>query len=102
MIDLKKLKNDKERVEFLEDYRNEQNGWHLWKHDEELGRWMWRFDMTDISIIVEECLRTFEWPAKHQVRTISNWYITDGNGLFEDHRASRTMALAEIKKRTKR
>lgn len=102
MIDITKLKNDKERIAFLEDYRNEQNGWNLWKQDEDLGRWMWRYDLDDISIIVEERLQTYEWPKKHQARTISNWYITDWSGLFEDHRASRTMALAEIKKRTKK
>lgn len=99
---MKKFKNDKERIAFLEDYRNVDHGWYLWKQDEELGRWMWRLDLDGTSIIVEEILRTFEWPKKHQEKTISNWYIMDWSGLFEDHRASRTMALAEIKKRTKK
>ena len=35
---MKKFKNDNERIAFLEDYRNEQNGWYLWKHDEDLDR----------------------------------------------------------------
>jgi hypothetical protein len=30
-MNFKNLKNDKERIAFLEDYRNENNGWCLWK-----------------------------------------------------------------------
>lgn len=35
---LKTFKNDKERIAFLEDYRNTRNGWKLWKCDEDLSR----------------------------------------------------------------
>ena len=33
---MRKFKNDIERKQFLDDYRNEQNGWFLWKNDDDL------------------------------------------------------------------
>lgn len=94
-----KFKNDKERIAFLEDYRNESNGWYLWKHDEDLCRSWWRFDLSECALIVEERQQTLQWPYLHVAWLISAWYIIrNWNIPFEDERASRTLALAELKK----
>ena len=102
---MKKFKNDKERIAFLEDYRNEKkydgwNGWYLWKHDEDLQRSWWRLDLPDSAIVVEEQQRTYTWPNVHVTWTVMHWYIvTDwsGNIPFGDFVASRSLALAKIK-----
>lgn len=102
MIDIGTLKNDKERVAFLEDYRNEKNGWYVWKEIEDIGRRWWRFDLDDFALIVEEQLRTTTYPKKSVTWFVMHWYIVhDWHMPFADSVASRTMALAEIKKAAK-
>jgi len=104
MTDLN-FKNDKERIAFLDDYRNTENGWYLWKEDDDRQIALWRFDLPgDISggaIIVEEELRTYEWPERHRTWSIRRWYIiTDWScekQTFGDQASSRTMALNLIK-----
>lgn len=97
---MRKFKNDKERIAFLEDYRNKDNGWYLWKHDEDLQRSWWRFDLPDCALIVEEQKRTIEWPNTHVAWLVIHWYIVSdwsGNHTFGDQVASRSLALAKIK-----
>lgn len=98
---MKKFKNDKERIAFLEDYRNEQNGWHLWKHDEDLQRKWWRQDLPDgSSLIVEEQQQTFQWPATHVTWIVVHWFVVEdwsGTACFADYTGSRSMALQKIK-----
>ena len=48
------FKNDKERIAFLEDDRNGNNGWYLWGDNQELGRRWWRYDLPDCAFVVEE------------------------------------------------
>ena len=97
-----KFKNDKERIAFLEDYRNEANGCFIWKHDDDLQRTWWRFDLSECALIVEEQLQTFEWLGKHTTWTVMHWYIiTDWHGLFADQVASRTLAVAKLKEEAK-
>ena len=94
-----KLKNDKERNAFLEDYRNMDNGWYLWKDDGDLNRRWWRYDLPDCALVVEERLQTIEWPKVCAKRLVKNWYIIrDWHLPFEDGSASRTLAIAEIKR----
>lgn len=103
-----KYKNDKERLAFLDDYRNEQNGWYLWKEDYDIQRQWWRFDLPDAAIIVEEQKITYQYPEPqityqypepHVDTSILHWYIiTDWHRLFADQVASRTQALQLIKK----
>lgn len=98
-----KFKNDKERIAFLEDHRNEKNGWYIWKHDDDMQRTWWRFDLSDRALIVEEQLQTFKWPDKHTTWAVMHWYIiNDWHGLFADQVASRTLALAALKKEEQR
>ena len=93
-----KVKNDKERIEFLEE-RREQDGWYLWKEDDDLNRKWWRFDLPDCALVVEERLQTIHWPDDHQKWIESRWYIIkDWHLPFEDGAGSRTMALAELKR----
>ena len=102
-MDLKKLKNDKERTAFLEDYRNTENGWYMWKDDYDLGRSWWRYDLDDCALIVEEQLRTFQWPNEHVTQSVMHWYIVkDWNQPFGDSVASKTMALKELKEAVKK
>lgn len=93
-----KLKNDKERLAFL-DARTRATGWYLWKYDDDLQREWWRFDLPDAAIIVEEQEITYQYPEPHRDKCILHWYIiTDWHGLFADQVASRTQALQKIKK----
>ena len=97
-----KFKNDKERIAFLEDYRNEENGWYLWKDVPDIQRKFWRFDLEDTALIVEEQQRTSHWPYEHQKWDVTHWYIVeDWEKPFADHTASRTQALARLKKEVK-
>jgi len=97
-----KFKNDKERIAFLEDYRNKENGWYLWKHDEDLQRSWWRYDLPDCSLIVEEDQMTFNYPNRHVDWFARNWFIirdwSFNTKTFRDQVASRTMALKELKR----
>lgn len=96
------LKNDKERIEFLEDYRNEDNGWYLWKEDKDLGRKMWRLDIEDgnTSVIVEERLQLVTYPRHEAKWLVRNWYlVVEWSDLpFESAAASRTIVLGYIKR----
>lgn len=101
----KRFRNDKERIAFLEDYRNKENGWYLWKHDEDLQRSWWRYDLKGSALIVEEQQRTYSWPNVHVAWSVMHWYIvTDwsGNTPFGDYVASRSQALAHIKELEKK
>lgn len=93
-----RFKNDKERIAFLE-ARSRANGWYLWKEDDELQREWWRYDLPDCALIVETQLRTSLWPHAHQVWDVVHWYIVrDWHAPFADSVASRTQALAELKR----
>ena len=98
---MKKFKNDKERIAFLEDYRNEQNGWTLWKSDDVLQRRWWRYGLPDgSSFVVEEQLLTFNWPDTHTAWSTIHWYIMPDwteAFVFGDCVASRSLALKKIK-----
>ena len=97
-----KFKNDKERIAFLENYRNTDNGWYLWKEDAEIDRRWWRFDLPDCALIVEEDRRTLLWPKPRQKWFVVNWFIikdwTFQDKTFRDQAGSRSMALAELKR----
>ena len=98
-----KFKNDKERLAFLDDYRNTDNGWYQWKKDEDLGRAWWRFDFPDCAVIVEEQLRTTTWPDEHVDWCVVHWYIVeDWMKPFADSVASRSLALAKLKDEQKK
>lgn len=100
---MKKFKNDKERIAFLEDYRNQDHGWRLWKNDIDLERKLWRLDLEDVSLVVEEQLQTIQWPTAHQKWIVKNWFILDSSGRpFADGTASRTQALAVLKEAGKK
>lgn len=73
---MKKFRNDKERIAFLEDYTNTKNGWKLDKEDTGKSRRWWRLDLPDGTVlIVEEELRTFIWPIKHTEWNVLTWFI---------------------------
>lgn len=96
------FKNDKERLAFLDNYRNTDHGWYQWKKDEDLGRAWWRFDFPDCAFIVEEQMRTITWPTVHLAWNVVHWYIVeDWMKPFADSVASRTMALARLKEELK-
>lgn len=94
-----KFRNDKERIAFLEDLKQEQ-GWYRWKIDEDLGRVWWRRDFPDCYIVVETKKQTLHWPKDHIEYLKFQWYIVpaDWEQPFEDTRGSRTLALKEIKR----
>lgn len=97
-----RFKNDKERGAFLDDYRNEKNGWYLWKDDYGINRKMWRRDLADCSLVVEEQLITYRWPQEHVTWAVMHWYIVeDWNIPFADSQGSRTEALQKLKEYAK-
>lgn len=99
---VKHLKNDKDRIAFLEDYYNTENGWYLWLEIEVIGRRFWRYDLPDCSLVVEEDRRTVEWPERYVAWMVVNWYVVRDwdfkEKTFQDQVASRTRALMEIKR----
>lgn len=95
---MKRFRNDRERIAFLEDYRNEENGWYLWKEIDQPERRWWRYDLSDRALIVEEKKVTYEYPKKHITWAVMHWYIIrDWNRLFSDQVASRSVALSALK-----
>lgn len=98
-MNIRNLKNDKERIAFLEDYRNMDNGWYVWKSDDELQRRMWMLRLAaDAVFVVEEQMQTFAWPNKHTSWSVMHWYIIeDPTAIFGDCVASKSMALAKLK-----
>lgn len=104
MKNIKELKNDKERIAFLEDYRNLENGWYLWKDYKDINRRMWRLPLADdVAFVVEEQLRTYKWPNVHTTWFVMHWYIIENQDvIFGDCVASRSLALAKLKEVQKR
>lgn len=102
-MNIRNLKNDKERIAFLEDYRNMDNGWDLWKFDDDLQRRIWMLRLSaNVVFMVEEQLRTFAWPNKHTSWSVMHWYIIeDPTAIFGDCVASKSMALAKLKEVSK-
>lgn len=107
-----KFKNDKERKAFLEDYRNEENGWYLWTYDNAIERRWWRNDVAPgFSFIVEEEMIWISFPKRHDKWIVRQWFITDqqvaeyacGNKKphFGNYRARKTQALEYLKKAEK-
>lgn len=104
-----KFKNDKERIAFLEGYKDEQSqyssNWSIWKQDDILGRRIWSTHVGMTIFFVEEEFRTFEWPKRYRTWHTVNWYVYEGpmtnafsgEMTFGDRRASRTMVLARLK-----
>lgn len=93
------LKNDKERIQFLED-RDMDAGWYIWKKDDDLGRRFWRYDTEDgrCAIIAEERMMTSYYPNKGTRWRCVRWYLPTRHDVpFEDLAASRTMALEYIR-----
>jgi len=98
-----KFKNDKERIAFLVDYRNEANGWYKWKSVPELERNWWRYDLSSCSFIVEEQMTTFSYPQKHEEWRVKEWFVVeDWEQHFGDCHASRSIALAFLKEEQKK
>lgn len=92
-----KFKNDKERIAFLEGRRPE-DGWYVWKKDDDLSRTMWRYDLPKAALICEQELKTFTWPQKHTTQNVMHWYvIEDWQQPFGDQVASRSLALVALK-----
>ena len=99
---MKKFRNDKERIAFLEDYTNRENGWILYRNDIEMSRRCWLLRLPDgAALIVEEELGTFTWPEVHKKWNTLTWFIIDdwknNNKLYGDCRGSRTQALTKLK-----
>ena len=95
---MKRFKNEKERKAFLDDYRNINNGWHLWKEDADIDRKMWRNDFLDFALVAEEQLITRTWPEQKEVWEVWHWYIVETEEKpFADYRASKTQALNRLK-----
>lgn len=99
-----KLKNDRERNEFLTDHRNEKNGWYLWKQDKDLQRRWWRREFEGCAFVAEENLRTFTWPENAVRWLVLQWFIIDdlsGGKPFADGSASITEVRDKLKELTK-
>jgi len=98
---IRKFKNDKERIAFLQD-RNPEDGWYIWKHDPDLDRVWWRYDLESCAFVVETQRLTYRYPEEHIGTAVIHWYIIDDwDGLFADQQASRSLALARLKQEEK-
>ena len=94
----KRFRNDKERKAFLDNYRNIDNGWYLWKEDEDINRKMWRNDLIGFAFIAEEQLITRNWPETREQWEVLHWYIvTPDSKPFADYQASKTQVMEKLK-----
>lgn len=114
------FKNDKERIAYLEAYRDWDkksagpltDEWQLMIQDNMLGRrWLYVEPAKGVRFVVEQAFRLIEWPKRQRIWTTKNWYIvegeleptdeeiyrTPGGCTFEECAASRTMALNRLK-----
>lgn len=94
------FKNDKERLAFLDNYRETANEWRLWNSSADLDRKWWRLDLPDgWAFVVEEEMRTITWPKVHTKWIVKHWYIVPKKltAPFGDFVASRTQALDKLK-----
>lgn len=104
------FKNDKERILFLEAYKDDENpyaaNWSIWKRDDILGRRFWATHVGTTIFFVEEEYITISWPKPHKHWATRNWFIYEGPEMkdsfsqevtFGDRRASRTQALQRLK-----
>lgn len=106
MINLRNnLRNDKERKEFIENCHNGENGWNMWKSDEDLGRYWWRCKIADdVFVVVEEELRTFVFPIKHTEIRPMRYYITPEFFAmpFSEYIVSKTQVIDKLKELTRK
>lgn len=94
------FRNDKERKEFLDNYTSGENGWHLWKGDEDLSRYWWRCEIDDnVFLVIEEQLETYQFPVYHTKMQPMHYYITPEiiEKPFSDYGKSKTQALDKLK-----
>lgn len=114
------FKNDTERIAYLDAFKEFDNkkqsdygkAWELQHIDRQMGRrLLYTRPAEDVFFIVEQAYQTIEWPKKHRMWCTKGWYIIDGDfsfnvdgvcctfdgATFEDHSASRTMALGKLK-----
>ena len=99
-----RLKNERERNEFLTNYRNKENGWFMWKEDKDLQRRWWRREFEGCSFVVEENMRTSTWPKIAVTWWVLQWFIIDDMSAgkpFADGSASITMVRNKLKEMTK-
>ena len=97
------FKNDKERAAFLDDYRDAEAGWKLWKDDPETGIRWWRFDLPAGVLIVEERECELVYPITHRDYIVRQRYIIqDEEKPFGSQQASRTQQIAWLKEMEKK
>lgn len=68
MMDIKKLRNNELRKQFLVD-RNPEDGWYLWINQPEVDREFWRVDIEGYAFVVEMELHERIYPKRDIV-----WY----------------------------
>lgn len=99
--------NDKERIAFLEDYRNEKRDWYLWQDMEDtVGLRWWRNDYVsdDFALVVVEELFSGTtpdiWPETTKLWRAKHYYmVRDWDEPFADVVASKTEVLKEMKRK---
>lgn len=100
------LRNDKERMAFLDDYANDVNAyWYLAKMLTGYDRRFFAYRGTDYTVYVEDELQTMTWPKRHEKWISRSFYLVpDEPGTrkpFADYRMSKTMIINWIKERRK-
>lgn len=100
------LRNDRERRQFLDGYRDSGNGWELWKEDKELERRWWRNkQLRGVILVVEEEMRTYVYPEAKSEWQVVHWYAL-GNAApldvswkmhFGDHAVGKTAVMSVLK-----
>lgn len=96
-----KFKNDKERIAFL-DERREEDGWYIWSENNDTNTRYVRYDLPEAALIYFEEVRTYHWPETHITWSPIHWYVVKNwKEPFGDSVASRTQALQELKREEK-
>lgn len=101
------LRNDKERAAFLDNYRDDCNGyWYLAKMLSEYGRRFFAYYGNGYTVFVEDELQTVTWPKKGQKWLSRAFYlVTDEDSKkgkpFADCRKSKTEIINWVKDKRK-
>ena len=105
-MDIKELRNNQLRQQFLEERKTEQ-GWYLWLAQPEVERRFERVDIQGTAFICELKKIELTYPKVHNVWRGDIFYIIpidvleEGTGRkrpFSAYIASKTMCIEELKK----
>lgn len=98
------LRNDKERMAFLDNYKDDcSDYWHL-KNISVFDRRFFAYEGDNYTVYVEDELQTVHWPKTAQKWISKSYYLVEGKRdgrPFSDYRMSRSQIINWVKEHRK-